>query len=39
VRIEEGSVGAVGLQRRFNGDRDAVRRQAAAYALELLFDP
>lgn len=38
VRIEEGSVGAVALQRRFAGDRDAVRRQAAAYAMELLFD-
>lgn len=39
VRIEEGSVGAVALQRRFGGNRDAVRRHAAAYAMELLFDP
>lgn len=38
VRVDESSVGAVALQRRFDGDRDAVRRQAAAYAMELLFD-
>lgn len=38
VRMPEGTVGAVALQRRFRGDRDAVRRQAAAYAIELLLD-
>jgi nicotinamide-nucleotide amidase len=30
------TVGAVSVHRRFSGDRDAVRRQASAYALELL---
>jgi nicotinamide-nucleotide amidase len=30
------SVGAVSVHRRFAGDRDAIRRQAAAYALEML---
>jgi len=39
VRMAEGSVGAMASQRRFAGDRDAVRRQAAAYALELMIDP
>lgn len=39
VRVGEDSLGAMALQRRFLGDRDAVRRQAAAYALELLSDP
>ncbi len=32
------TVGAVSVHRRFSGDRDAVRRQAAAYALEMLQD-
>ncbi len=32
------SVGAVTVHRRFTGDRDAVRRQAAAYALEMLHE-
>ena len=39
VRMGEGTVGAIALPRRFSGDRDAVRRQAAAYALDLLTDP
>lgn len=39
VRMGDGGVGAIAMQRRFSGDRDAVRRQAAAYALELLSDP
>jgi nicotinamide-nucleotide amidase len=38
-RLENGSVGAVALQRRFAGDRDAVRRQAAACAMGMLLDP
>jgi nicotinamide-nucleotide amidase len=38
-RLENGSVGALAIQRRFAGDRDAVRRQAAACALLLLLDP
>jgi hypothetical protein len=32
-------VGALALQRRFSGDRDAVRRQAAALALGMLMEP
>jgi len=39
VRMGDGAVAAMAMQRRFQGDRDAVRRQAAAYALELLIDP
>lgn len=39
VRMGDGTVGAIALQRRFSGDRDAVRRNAAAYALALLLDP
>jgi nicotinamide-nucleotide amidase len=39
VRMGDGTVGAIALQRRFAGDRDAVRRHAAAYALALLLDP
>jgi nicotinamide-nucleotide amidase len=39
VRAPEGTVGAIALQRRFSGDRDAVRRNAAAFALSLLTDP
>lgn len=38
-RLENGSVGAIALQRRFAGDRDDVRRQASACALGLLLDP
>jgi nicotinamide-nucleotide amidase len=37
-RMENGAVGATTMHRRFSGDRDAVRRQAAAYALELLME-
>lgn len=37
-RLENGSVGALAVQRRFGGDRDAVRRQAAAVALGLLLE-
>jgi nicotinamide-nucleotide amidase len=39
VRFSEGTVGAIALPRRFSGDRDAVRRQAAGFALDLLIDP
>lgn len=39
VRVGDDSLGAMAMQRRFLGDREAVRRQAAAYALELLSDP
>lgn len=39
ARMADGTVGAMALQRRFQGDRDAVRRQAAAYAIELLSEP
>lgn len=39
VRMSEGAVGAMASQRRFEGDRDTVRRKAAAYALELVIDP
>lgn len=39
ARMDNGSVGAMALQRRFGGDRDDVRRQAAAFALQLLLDP
>jgi nicotinamide-nucleotide amidase len=38
-RLENGSVGALAIQRRFAGDRAAVRRQAAAVALVMLLDP
>jgi nicotinamide-nucleotide amidase len=38
VRLGDGTVGAIAMQRRFTGDRDAVRRNAAAYALALLLD-
>ncbi len=38
-RLENGSVGAIAVQRRFAGDRDAVRRHAVACALGLLLDP
>jgi nicotinamide-nucleotide amidase len=38
-RLENGSVGAFALQRRFAGDRDEVRRLAAAFALGMLLDP
>lgn len=39
VRFADGGVAAMGLQRRFNGSRDDVRRRAAAYAMELLQEP
>jgi len=38
-RLENGSVGALAIQRRFAGDRAAVRRQAAAVALSMLLEP
>jgi nicotinamide-nucleotide amidase len=38
-RMDNGSVGALAMQRRFSGGRDAVRRQAAAVALGMLLDP
>lgn len=38
-RMDNGSVGALAVQRRFAGDRDAVRRQAAAVAIGLLLEP
>lgn len=39
VRMSDGAVGAMASQRRFQGDRDDVRRKAAAYALELVIEP
>jgi nicotinamide-nucleotide amidase len=39
VRFADGGVAAMGLQRRFDGSRDDVRRRAAAYAMELLQEP
>jgi nicotinamide-nucleotide amidase len=39
LRLRDGTVAAMALQRRFGGGREDVRRQAAAYALELLLDP
>jgi nicotinamide-nucleotide amidase len=38
-RLENGSCGALAMQRRFAGGRDAVRRQAAAVAMGLLLEP
>jgi nicotinamide-nucleotide amidase len=38
-RLENGSVGAFAVQRRFAGNRDEIRRQAAALALGMLLDP
>jgi nicotinamide-nucleotide amidase len=38
LRLDDGTVAAVALQRRFAGERDDVRRQAAAYAMELLAE-
>ncbi len=38
VRLPDSSVGLMALQRRFTGDRDAIRRHSAAYALELLLE-
>jgi nicotinamide-nucleotide amidase len=38
TRQPDESVGAVAVHRRFPGDRDAVRRHSAAYALELLLE-
>jgi nicotinamide-nucleotide amidase len=38
-RLDNGSVGALAIQRRFGGDRDAVRRQAVAVALGMLLEP
>lgn len=37
-RLDNGSVGAIAIQRRFEGDRDAVRRQAVAVAMGLLLE-
>lgn len=39
VRVGDGTVAAMAMQRRFAGERDDVRRHAAAYAMELLIDP
>jgi nicotinamide-nucleotide amidase len=38
-RLDNGSVGALAVQRRFAGERDAVRRQAVAVALGMLLEP
>lgn len=38
ARMPDDSVGAIAVHRRFPGDRDAVRRHSAAYALELLLE-
>jgi nicotinamide-nucleotide amidase len=37
-RMDNGSVGALAVQRRFAGDRDEVRRQAVAVAMGLLLE-
>lgn len=39
LRLPDSSAQAAAVQRRFQGDRDAVRRHSAAYALELLLEP
>lgn len=38
VRQPDGTASALAVHRRFAGDRDAVRRHSAAYALELLLE-
>lgn len=38
TRQADDSVGAIAVHRRFPGDRDAIRRHSAAYALELLLE-
>lgn len=38
LRLPDGKVAALAMHRRFAGERDAVRRQAAAYALELILE-
>jgi nicotinamide-nucleotide amidase len=38
VRLEDDSVGGAAVHRRFSGDRDAIRRHSAAYALEMLLE-
>jgi nicotinamide-nucleotide amidase len=38
-RLDNGSVGALAIQRRFGGGRDEVRRQAVAVALGMLLEP
>jgi nicotinamide-nucleotide amidase len=38
IRQQDDSVGALAVRRRFTGDRDAVRRHSAAFALQLLLD-
>lgn len=37
-RLPDESLGAVAVHRRFAGDRDAVRRHSAAFALEMLLE-
>jgi nicotinamide-nucleotide amidase len=38
IRQQDDSVGAVAVQRRFTGDRDAVRRHSVAFALQFLLE-
>lgn len=38
ARLDDDSVAAAAVHRRFAGDRDAVRRHSVAYALELLLE-
>jgi len=38
-RLENGSAGVLAIQRRFAGDRDAVRRHAVVVAMGLLVEP
>ncbi len=38
VQLPKGQVGALAMCRRFEGDRDAVRRLSVAYAFELLLE-
>jgi nicotinamide-nucleotide amidase len=38
TRLENDSVGGAAVHRRFSGDRDAIRRHSAAFALEMLLE-
>jgi nicotinamide-nucleotide amidase len=38
ARLADDSLGGVAVHRRFSGDRDAIRRHSAAFALEMLLE-
>jgi nicotinamide-nucleotide amidase len=38
TRLADDSVGGAAVHRRFSGDRDAIRRHSAAFALEMLLE-